>query len=1142
MGKKLTKKEQAEIRAYAKELGRTANAPTTAKDVAMRAESVGIGVESLIQRIQTPSIKKMTEEFVPVSGLVSAAKKGTSYEREAIHLNTMNQYALASGHARIAGTVRGLKGAEKVPGKLTRSAAGEYIARATLMEGTLRLAGIPLISAKAQKTAGLIHAIHLTSTDTLRIILGEAGPEALTSTVLNSKKGSENLQFQNIAEATRRIIEEVGKGGELDLDVVRNLVREALTTTQGVPLGSASRAAVEEAMKWANTSPAGKKAVETLTEALTRPAVIQKLVTENNKMMLVAAAMSRTDGIRLTQQLVDQINNLQYTGERLDAYGQILFDGGLKQVFDKDLLVNLTGERLNLAFADQNFAYLMSQVDPGALAILRSRFENIKAAKADAAKTGKGKKASTRKRTNVTVNEIKDAQKAIKDTAVDSVKNDPEAQALGHTFEEAVLNRQAYLEATYGTIVGGLLKFMGGFSNKISMGGELTTRLVGAEHERLLSAVEYSAGLAKLGADSGMSVPQINSIFEKMQRGEQLAGKEAKMQNSLNIYLDTLFGLGDTNKIAADGIIPQELGKALDKIGLSKYAAEFKNTTDPLAFKDFWKQLNIEEGENVLEVLSKFFTARQMATVPKYLASSLITHFGHREAGYTMEQAKKMGWKEIHPDSTLGSYLWSDNPKEKIFFPNEVVERMQVLEHYLDYNRGFKGDAGKVVAKLDAIVSVLKSTNTIWRPGHHAVSTLGNMLMNTVAGVWGVRDYGTAIRLLKLKDPTMVVDEAALAGIMRRNIPEGYQFKPDENGVGILLHDGPNIKTFNISDADLMKAIDGMTGVRITPHAAADVIVDEAGQFGKKGNIITRPIAKADHKIAEFAATRDNVFRYALFVNKLRKGGPYKDLDEAFTKAAQAVHEFHPTVGTLSGFERKYARRMFYFYTWQKQALVKMLEMAANQPAAITIPSKLQFAIAEMGGLNPNSFGDPHDPQSMYAAYNSNSLYGPQWRDDTWGLMGIKPASPQLDVFDSILGKFQTRPQDSMYENIANLMITGPANLLASNATPLFTIPAEIATGQRMGGLGSLNLTPAEMPKYLLEKTSFGSFARAAGWFNDGTETQFDLANQQRQMFNQIWGLKETFYEAPASLQQGRNELIDYWQKTYKVGKYYEGK
>jgi hypothetical protein len=277
-----------------------------------------------------------------------------------------------------------------------------------------------------------------------------------------------------------------------------------------------------------------------------------------------------------------------------------------------------------------------------------------------------------------------------------------------------------------------------------------------------------------------------------------------------------------------------------------------------------------------------------------------------------------------------------------------------------------------------------------------------------------------------------------------------------------------------------------------------------------------------------------------LFVKELQTGGPYRSLEDAFLAAGQKVHEFHPTVGTLTAPERKYARRLFYFYTWQKQAFFKLMEYTANHPAAVTVPSKLQFAYASAQGLDPQSFGDPYSATGLWAAYNENSVYGPQWEDDVWGAMGVKPALPQLDVIDSYLSPIKFKPEDGLWQNIGNLASDSAMSILVNQASPVFKIPAELATGGRIGGVGG-EIT--DFPQYMLDQTGIGTLSRISGWTPWGQRSDVDLTpygevNRDRQWWNWLAGLKITYYESPAAQKAARQEMIDYWQKTMKTGKF----
>jgi hypothetical protein len=475
-----------------------------------------------------------------------------------------------------------------------------------------------------------------------------------------------------------------------------------------------------------------------------------------------------------------------------------------------------------------------------------------------------------------------------------------------------------------------------------------------------------------------------------------------------------------------------------------------------------------------------------------------------------------------------------------------MVEGLRNINAHLNYEKGgFLGIKPNTMRRIDSITSMMKSSLTIWRPGHHVVSTMGNTFMNVLAGV-SVNDYRIGFAMLGRRG--LILDNSAQGSIDRiaaAHVEEGYKFTgalDDAVSIPIIGAKGATYQKLNLDG--VLKGAD-QHSVTIQSRITADQ-VREAEDTGSliAGGVMKVPGAKAiatvDSALGQAAAVRDNAARYALFVKELQKGGPYRSLEDAFLSAAEQVHKYHPTVGTLTAWERKNARRAFYFYTWQKQAFFKIMEYAANSKVpALTMPSKMQYAIAEAQGFEPDSFGDPHNPASMIAAYNSYSTYGPMWEDERWGKMGIKPALPQFDVIDGYLGQIEWKPEDGLWGNLGNLFSTTGTGIVGANAPPMIKIPAELMAKRRFGGIGG-EITDA--PQYLLDSTGVGTLSRIFDWtpWGNRSDTKLDPfadANRQRLLANWISGMKLTYYESPSSVQTGRQEMVDYWQKTYKVGR-----
>jgi hypothetical protein len=1109
-----------------------------------RVEAIGIAAATVGQRIQ--QVAKSPEKFASL-GRTASTEKGTQmYTRDVGLEDLVSHHTMASAYARIAGQVRG-----KIDSITGKSAVPDFVSRISAAEGAIRSSGIPLVIHKAVVQKGPMHYSFLGMGDIGRVFMNTGNTELFGAAVLRSSNPTQTIQFQNLSEAVRRIVE---NSGTKNIQELQDDIRDALTNTIGKPVDAKAAKLLDEAMGWTKTAE-GAKVVDDLVAQMSDPKFIKALAKEDTRLAAVSITLSRADGYRLAEEALQSIADLTSFGARMKGYGSLLLENGIIKLFGEDALAKSTPDKLNLAFAQQAVALLFSHLDDTSLAAVTQTSRNARAAAKQAAKkkaTGKTSKTDLNKAKRENNNDISTA--SAKQTE-DEVANDVNIRNSESSIEASSIARQYYLENYYGTVVGGLAKAISKVSNVATMGTELKTKLIGVEHLRLENSAIVTAELRKFADKYGQDIPKFNSIFKLLQdtteatRETALAGLNAvdrEIADGMLYFIDNIYGLSDWNKLVQEGIHADEMIKSLNLVGQTKQAAlfELRSITTADEAKDFWKGLELDETDNIIEILSKYHSAIQLSMIRPQLAESAVRHFGHQADGLTREQALKQGYKPIADEGGLSSFLGaSDAPP--LFHP-EVVKKLSALNQYLEYERSFgKGGMQKLVNLADPIVSVLKASNTIWRPGHHMTSIMGNTVSNILAGV-SPRYYDTALRVMKEYKMIDELDEGLLDEIAKTNIPEGYVFKGAEKGVKIALKDPKTgkIKEYTLDYAGIGKGATAVAGVRITPRRAKDVVDNELLQGTTRGKLMSNPatkgIASVDHQLARASAARDNVFRYALFIKELEKGGPYKSLEQAFEAAGAKVHEFHPTVGTLTAEERKYARRLFYFYTWQKQAFFKMMDLAANAPGIITMPSKLQFAIAESQGLNPESFGQPFDPTQLFAAYNTNTVYGPQWEGE-YGLQGIKPAITQLDVIDSYLSKFQATPGAGLWENIGNNInpfgTQGVGGIIGTNISPVFKIPAEIATGNKIGDLGKVD----NIPQYLIDQTGFSSLSRISGQTpfgprDDYKTGEYEDANRERQLINYLLGAKNTFYQSPAALETARQERIEYFKRINQNG------
>ena len=1121
-------------------------------------------VDTLLKVAREPAEKGMTKSWVTKTEMPAVGQEAT--EREIRNLGAMHQHRLVGGQSDILAQTRSYYEIQKkVPegAPLSKEATLDLINRLDASAGMIKAMGIPVVSMKQ----GGSHFSFLAVPDIFKIMMRPIGSGSkeneLIEGFLRAPDPTKNIPFQNVAEAVRRIIEaddlRIPFAGD-DLEKLKGDVLDALVNSAGKAVDKDAKVAMEATRAWM-MSDEGRVIVAKVADALTDADVMTAFVKENLVQKQIALAFQRADGIKMTQQALDTIASSPFLSDNLDGLGALMLDDGLRKIFGNDFMVKFSPDGVNLAFGQQFLAKVLGSLTPENLAHVTETSRAIRAARKDSAKRGSksphANKNKDRKRTNDEVSE-----KAAK-MAEDAVENDANVRVDTPTPEGSKVAQKFYNELKYGAVMGKMAKVVGLVSDRATMSSKGKTMLMNSEHISLESAGTITAGLRKLNDSIGGDAERANRIFANIARGlgkgqnakdEMLAAlDEADREFAGNLidYIDALFGAGANNRLMQNNIFVEDLIESLKAVGLRKASDDFASSGAVHAddILDYWRNFPVEEGSNILDYMGKFYAAQQLSMVAPTMADSLVRHFSHTAEGLSYAQAKKEGWfaLDTQKKSGLGKYMDVDDKKPPLF-PPEFKSRIQSIEDYLNFDRNLPSNRmGDFIRRVDQVTSVMKSSITLWRPGHHMVSHFGNVLMNTLAGV-APSDYILAVKMLRARKDVFDIDDVALNELARLQAPAGKQLKAD--GLEFITVGG---RKLSIEDAVL--AAERYNAV-INPRRVRDVVTTDdlgSGAFSASRLLTKNPVARGiegvDHEIARFAAVRDNFSRLALFIKELRTMGPTKSMEDAFISAASRVHEYHPTVGTLTGPERKIARRVFYFYTWQKQAFFKIMEVAANSPALITVPSKLQFAIATAQGMDPESFGDPFSAHGWFAGYNMATVYGPQWDDPKYGAMGIKPPFPQLDVIDSYLSGVRFNPADGLWTNIGSLATSSASQIIGNQVAPIFRVPAELltnrkqTTGQEIVPGGGFDA--AKYGEYAIDQTGLGSLSRIYDWTPWGprTDTRLDPYsdfNRDRQWWNFLGGMKITAFESPAAMQRARQEAINYYQKLYQTGKYAE--
>jgi len=1141
---------------------------------AHRGEGVSKAITAMITRARSAKADDVTAQWTTDAGVTAVAKKGAKPgASEAVNSRLLNQHTLAGMHSELLGMTRErfvkpraniknfkpLAPTEAIPTDGVR----EVIRRGLLGTNKLRSDGIPFVTSRAAtKNSDEFHASHLTAydiMDTLARVGGDDALRALQTSMFRHADPTQNISSQNLAEAVRRIVQHADEGRAFtDPDEYAELVarvRDGIENISGKPVNAKAKDLIAKNTQWVK-SPSGQKAVESLTKALTEPAMITRLLEENTKQRMIMAALAKGDGFQMAEDVIKAIEDLPGSFEKAYGLGDMLMGKGLREIYRKDFIRQLSPDDMTMAYAEHGFAKLMAQLHPAAIAEAAETYANVTGVRAAAAASKKKGKEDKSPRNRKAV-EKQDAMAGDVDKLTrDQLDNDHNYRAGGSSEEEAYFALKTYNEIQYGAIMGGAVKLIQKIYDPSRMTGRGKQILSSTENKFLENPVSMASSLTKLKRAFGNDSKRIDRVFNSLQdsptgSAEEIAAAIAKLPEAdqplaekMMYFIDHIFGNGQVNNMMSQGIFANEYAAALRASGLLEHGNFIASAgdIDPATLLNYWKQIALKDGQDAIETMNGFYKASQLAQLKPTIAASMIRNFGYQSYGLTRAEALAQGFKAVDDSTEFGKFLQLGD--EPTLFPPEMFDSIRAMDEHLDFERGF-GSLSKIMEKVDTTTSILKSSITIWRPGHHMVNLVGGVLMNALEGV-APRDYALGLKMLLKRGKIEGAEDRFMSRILAAEAPSGARLKDDALDVlEIPVYGADGKITMQKLDVDqLLYGSDGVAGVPIAERLSRDAIgqTDRATMLNG-GTGIFKPVAAVDNQLARVSAARDNALRYAMFVKVLRANGPFKSLEDAYMIAGQKVHEYHPTVGTLTAWERKYARRAFYFYTWQKQALFKIMEYAANAkagPAYLTIPSKLQFALAEAQGLNPESFGDPHDPHRIYAAYNSDSVYGPQWNDERWGAMGVRPAFPQADVIDAYLGQFRIKPEDGLWDNLGGLVAGGLGGIVGENMPPALRIPAELFTKNRIGGVGG---EIDNIGEYFIDQTGLGTPSRIFdmtpwGPRSDTRLDAFSEENRARLGRNWFLGLKETFYQAPSSVRVGRQEEIDYWRKTLGQGRY----
>lgn len=419
-----------------------------------------------------------------------------------------------------------------------------------------------------------------------------------------------------------------------------------------------------------------------------------------------------------------------------------------------------------------------------------------------------------------------------------------------------------------------------------------------------------------------------------------------------------------------------------------------------------WRMAEVDEDPAVW--VFKTMEALEQATREKSLFDEIGERFGSQSFG--REYRNKI---EGHP------YL------EPYYFPSDIAT--QIPRVVKDWSPGTKSN-NEMLKLYDRLLSMWKSSATIYRPGFHVRNLIGDTYMGMLDGVVSIKPYKYALQVQRSMGAynTMAdVDRLVELGVVRRGVETPV--------VGRILFRNRSGVSFT---AEQIAAVAHQQGL-LEHYKTIEDIIDTGEQGGVS---LTRPFGG---KVQKFAGTlaemQSHNARLAHFIDKVMKSSG-RDLPKIFEEAARRSRKYHPSGIDLTQFEKTVLRRILPFYSWIRKSTPVLLEGMVMKPGITVLPAKVGQTMQEIGGIEGTDRSNPFPVDQMF----------PSWlRDEGIGPIGLP---------DSFLGKLSNQQPGGYVQTgvglnpLASLLaqIQDPSKTVGSSLSPALQVPIELLTGKKI--------------------------------------------------------------------------------------------
>lgn len=440
------------------------------------------------------------------------------------------------------------------------------------------------------------------------------------------------------------------------------------------------------------------------------------------------------------------------------------------------------------------------------------------------------------------------------------------------------------------------------------------------------------------------------------------------------------------------------------------------------------------------------------------------------------------------PTSLLARYL----PKDAEGFSYMHPDAFREMKRMDDLIRGSMSDTqftSFLKKNMDPLLSMWKAGMTIWRPGHHVRTLMGDMGMSfLISGVKDPRYYHRALRVV-------VGKRASERGLLGNVGSEGANFR-GEYGVWDAMKalqglsddlDAKKFATHNVGLAEDMARYGGASShytgniarVKIGKQSH-DLNVQDVWRglmdrgvlpdFRRQEDIIeatedswARKVQKKSEvfggrvrdRVGNFVEGRDDFVRVAhalhLLENGLENTGwkAGTSVNTVMDEVAARLRKAHPDGTDLTPFEQKYVRRMLPFYSWTRKAIPLVIEQMLMHPGRWTAYSKAMYNFGQANGVDLESVSNPFPDDQLFPEFLTDQMTGVGFEaNDKYYSFNL--GQPQADLFrDFFAGTTKTNEGLNPAWDFGLGLYQGVAGM----GNPLITVPNELSSGVTVEGI-----------------------------------------------------------------------------------------